>query len=347
MKDIDFDELDKAVSGVLGTNKPAEPAVKTTVENKDDTVIITSRQSTVAEAPQQPEPAFAAPAPTPAAATPLTSPAVRRGRFMDVVHPSSDMTSAGAPISPKAKTDIVAPSARKLAPISSDIVPEALPEPAPAEVEQSDDEPKLDTIDTPTAVEPEEPKAVEPPAPLIEAVPPIEMPPIASGENDETIAVEPEEKKEEPPLEHKEEPSVEAEDEFADLTVEKVTEPTEVTPTPFLTDTKVDKRPLGAFGAEDAVAANEPLPQELNTEVLKVESKEATDEASLTTENVLSSPENRADDAQLKHMFDSESYQTPLAARKRSSAVWLWVILILILLAVGSGLGYLWFVNGY
>ena len=344
MKDIDFDELDKAVSGVLGTTKPTEPVVKTTVESKDDTVVVTSTQTIVTEAPQQPEPVSTTPA-----ATPLASPAVRRGRFMDVVHPSSDMTSAGTSPSSATKPDIIAPSSRKLAPISSDIVPDALPEPAPAEVEPSDDEPKLDTIDTPTTLEPEEPKAIEPPAPLVEAVPPIEVPPTASGENDETTAEEPKEKKEEPPTEIKDEPSAEAEDEFADLTVEKVTEPAEVTPTPFLTDTKVDKRPLGAFGAEDVVAANanEPLPQELNTEVLKVESKEATDDASFTTENILSSPENRADDAQLKHMFDSESYQAPLTAHKRSSGIWLWVILILILLAVGSGLGYLWFVNGF
>jgi hypothetical protein len=241
---------------------------------------------------------------------------------------------------------VVAPSARKLAPISSDIVPEAVPAPEEATVESSDDEPKLDTIDTPTALDEEKKEDIQPPAPLMEAVPPIEVAPAPNADNDETT---PESSTEETALDSliEETPQASSEEEFADLTVDKVTEPSELTPTPFLTDTKVDKRPLGAFGAEEAgVPATEPLPQELNTEVLKVESKEATD-STARSEDVLSSPENNAEDSQLKHVFDSESYSAPLTTHKRSSGVWLWVILILVLLAVGSGLGYLWFVNGY
>lgn len=67
MQDIDFDELDRAVSSVMGTPR-SEP-----------------RQGVDARAVH----------PSPAATSPAPSLATRRsGRFMDVVHPSSDMRSA-------------------------------------------------------------------------------------------------------------------------------------------------------------------------------------------------------------------------------------------------------------
>lgn len=74
MNDIDFEELDRAVSSALGPDAVKTPAA-------------------TAEAPAPaPAPSTAAPVPTPPA-----SPAARRssGRFMDVVHPSSDMRSGG------------------------------------------------------------------------------------------------------------------------------------------------------------------------------------------------------------------------------------------------------------
>lgn len=340
MKDIDFDELDKAVSGVLGTNKPTEP-VKEAVKTDEEMVLVTPRQTIVTEAATTDAPI---PSPAPAVAA---SPAVRRGRFMDVVHPSSDMTS-GTPSPQQSSPAVVAPSARKLAPLSTDIVPEAVPAPEVAPIEPSDDEPKLDTIDALTALDEEKKEDVPPPAPLAEAVAPVDVAPSASADNDETAPEESVVKSPEPVEEEDQPaPAPKTDDEFSDLTVDKVTEPSDVTPTPFLTDTKVDKRPLGAFVAEEAGATTEPLPQELNTEVLKVESKEATDSTAPSSQDVLSSPENSADDSEIKHVFDSESYAAPLVTHKRSSGVWLWVILILVLLAVGSGLGYLWFVNGY
>ena len=77
MNDIDFEELDRAVSSALGPDAGKTPAA-------------------TAEAPA---PATPAPAPTPPPVpTPASaSPAARRssGRFMDVVHPSSDMRSGG------------------------------------------------------------------------------------------------------------------------------------------------------------------------------------------------------------------------------------------------------------
>jgi len=76
VNDIDFEELDRAVSSALGPDAVKTPAA-------------------TAEAPAPaPAPSTPAPVPTPPASA---SPAARRssGRFMDVVHPSSDMRSGG------------------------------------------------------------------------------------------------------------------------------------------------------------------------------------------------------------------------------------------------------------
>jgi len=90
MKDLDFDELDRAVNSAINPQPtaPAEPE---------------ALAEPVAAAPAQvPEPA---PQPAPVVetsssppVTPTPSPAARRsgGRFMDVVHPSSDMRAKNA-----------------------------------------------------------------------------------------------------------------------------------------------------------------------------------------------------------------------------------------------------------
>lgn len=75
MQDLDFDEIDRAVNGAIDGTAPNVPVVT--------------------EAANQPAPAQPAVAPAPVTLDPSTAPAARRstGRFMDVVHPSSDMRS--------------------------------------------------------------------------------------------------------------------------------------------------------------------------------------------------------------------------------------------------------------
>lgn len=78
MNDIDFDELDRAVSSVITPNSSADTATPPTGEPSS-----TPPSTPTVASPQ-------------ASTTP--SPAARRassGRFMDVVHPSSDMRSGG------------------------------------------------------------------------------------------------------------------------------------------------------------------------------------------------------------------------------------------------------------
>lgn len=79
MSDFDFDELDRAVNGVISDDSSLSDA-------------------TVAPATDTPQPATVNEAPASAKPAPSVAPAVRRssGRFMDVVHPSSDMRSGAS-----------------------------------------------------------------------------------------------------------------------------------------------------------------------------------------------------------------------------------------------------------
>src|SRR5664280_2852109 len=79
MSDIDYDELDRAVSSL--SDKPAQTAnVPALAEPVTDTVSVTTAPPAVNTAPTAPKP---------------TS-----GRFMDVVHPSSDMRPTVVPPRP-------------------------------------------------------------------------------------------------------------------------------------------------------------------------------------------------------------------------------------------------------
>lgn len=93
MQDFDFDEIDRAVNGVIG-DTPSTP-------------VSTPVAPVIPATPQ----VSAAPVVDPASA-----PAARRsaGRFMDVVHPSSDMRTRSTPVAPReaiAAQPVAAPAA--------------------------------------------------------------------------------------------------------------------------------------------------------------------------------------------------------------------------------------------
>lgn len=190
MQDIDFDELDRAVSSVM-TNP------------SDDTTPVVTPEPNI-ETPAQPAP---------------TSPAVRRssGRFMDVVHPSSDMRGTQQPSRPKAPE-----SAPSVAPA---------PQPAEEATEKSGDAFSWpDPIDLAAAKMPDQPE------PVVEAP---------------SVTEEPTTDEPESPLE-----------------------------SPFLTDTKVEKRPLGAFSETsaplDLSAALDEISNETSEAVENTEVAEST-----------------------------------------------------------------------
>ena len=111
MKDIDFDELDKAVNSLMGT--AAGPAIK-----DDSAPAPAEPKSDAPVAAPGPVPAdpLTTPAPSPAPARPVMPAQRRSGRFMDMVHTSSDMTSSRPSQSPSREGLSVAPRTQPEAP---------------------------------------------------------------------------------------------------------------------------------------------------------------------------------------------------------------------------------------
>lgn len=302
MQDIDFDELDRAVSSTLNPTRPSDTV-------KTDPVPVRT--------------------PNPVTPHPV-APAVRRssGRFMDVVHPSSDMR-------PTERPERSAP--RPPEPVQQE--PER-PAPAPA------------TTDWPDPLD-------------------------FHGFNDE------------PKVEAPKPEPVSNNDDVSGMPLES----------PFLTDAKVEKRPLGAFSANDTPNLSDQIDAENAAELSSVEAGEvplleAPDEELLTAETetkedpvaVVEEPvkeeKREVEDAtemvpeekpiptsiveeptgpqsitqQYKEqpssnqtsgaIYDTEAYHQPLVhtAKKKSGALVVIWILALILVGAGAGAGIYFFV---
>lgn len=370
MKDIDFDELDRAVSSALEpvTNKtpaadePAVPAASEPVEAE----AVTPEAESVPE--PEPAPVATTPAPAPAADTEAATPAPaaktplaikRRGQFMDVVHPSSDMTTK--------PEEVATMPARKvtLKPLTPAVAPDATESeataPADADVTAAPAAPEAPA--TEAAAEPQPPVETVEPAPTDHVMPdPLDVMQTQEKTKDvaEVSTIE------DTPVEPSEETEIAPSDEEA------------APATPFLTDTKVDKRPLDAFSADEVptepmaepVAAAEPLPPELQADVIAVESnpseraddveaepaaedkKDATEPSesgfNASIPQQYASTEGKADDDH--SIFDTHEYHQPLTpakTKKRGLPGWLVAVIVIFLLAgLGAAGGYFWFQYG-
>lgn len=274
MSEIDYDELDRAVKSLNGGQPTAQPSSSSNITVSSTPVLA-------------PTPAPAAAAPTPSATTSPAPPPVdnsqslvsrpNSGRFMDVMHPSSDMRPVQVP--PR--------------PTNTDVNP-ASPAPAPA---------------SPTPITPT-PAPAETPSP-------------------------------------------------------------QTTGSPFLPDTKVEKRPLGTFAGTEPpkpdmpakpIGNDTPLPPELQDDLLSVETNEETsgpnDEAeakkamfdlpkatAAPTENketgsILQQYVEKAEKpaAQPASIFEVGSHKPPKNKTGKKSG-WMVVLWILILIILGAGAG--------
>ena len=314
MKDIDFDELDKAVNSLMGT--AAGPAIKedsapASVEPKSDAPV-------AAPGPVPADP-LTTPAPSPAPARPVMPAQRRSGRFMDMVHTSSDMTSSRPSQSPSREGLSVAPRTQPEAPTPTN----------PAT------EPTSASTDAPAWPDPLE---------LASSQAPTE--PVPTAETTSEPAVEPSAAPVEP------EPSAQALD------------------SPFLTNAKVEKRPLNAGTPTDETPAAEPVvptdadetpkpfvPAELNSDLVAIESGEPkTDTPSVEsvptnqTEAVASPApvgptsiaqqyreEPNSGDQSHAAIYDTSQFQAPLAHPAKKKSGWLWIVWVLLLLALGAG----------
>lgn len=124
MKDLDFDELDRAVNSLLGENNQPAPEANPVVE-------LPSPDSVTAQAPMQTPSAPAAPV----VSTPQNLVTRRSsGRFMDVVHPSSDMRGPTVPQRPATREALpvqpqINPVVAQTEPVKTEVPTQSWPDP--------------------------------------------------------------------------------------------------------------------------------------------------------------------------------------------------------------------------
>lgn len=381
MKDIDFDELDRAVSSVLEPTASADPApdakkTDAAPEVQTETPEVKAEAPSVATAPEAPvaEAVETAPAAVEAdsvvvaPAAPRASLAMkRRGQFMDVVHPSSDMTK------PEDAKIAVPPRKMTIKPLNDTVEPE-----------------KKEETETPPAPEPVVETAV--PAPevtpeLQETAESVESFSIGSTMPDPLDVMQQQEEAKDAATE-----TTPASEEMPAASIEEtpIDASEEATPvTPFLSDTKVEKRPLDAFSAEETAPETEPdsaaettedgfdgttpaeqIPPELQADVVAVESgqPDQLDKVEVEEEPVKEEPQDenagtgfaasipqqytatdtKADDEHA--IFDTREYHQPLAPatkKKRGLPGWIVALVVMVLLAALSAAGgYFWFYYG-
>ena len=231
MSDIDFDELDRAVASVLGGSDAPTPAAVA-----EPIVVVPTDASLKPVAASAQDLHAIAPKP------------VQRGRFLDMVHPSGDMTSRSA-------TPAMGPVPRPVVDTTnqtfvSDVIAGTLPSLASLPLSPL-------TSSSPAPARPTAPASSEQPSEPIESV------------------VEP---KDQPEPDPQPEATV-APDFFAaspdDANPHKNPE---VQPSPFIPDAKVEKRPLGAFTSDSP--GNGPLPtgDELHARLAKIEGEDSLEE---------------------------------------------------------------------
>ncbi len=366
MKDLDFDELDKAVNSLMA-GVPKTPSAPS--ETPENTVEIPSTISDSAP----PAPKIPVSPPAPARSSSLPVPATRRGgRFMDVVHPSSAMKK---PESPR----VVSRQGVTLEPTSPnpiEEVPSAPTLPDPVTISSTSGDTKV----------PEKSATQE-----NEWPDPLDM--ANFGKEDEKQEQKPETKPSEPKRE------------LDELTVEAPLV------SPFLPDTKVEKRPLGANVTETPDAKEEDkdttegavslpatenddqlpataedvkplLPEEFHSELVAIESdttnsdadKESAAESEKTdTPWVAPQEESKSEEPSVPEskpqekkpaapvgspsipqqyreepstgdqkngaIYDTDNYHQPLAHPAKQKSGWMWIVWILVILLVGAGGG--------
>lgn len=271
MKDLDFDELDRAVSSLMANVPKTAPQ---TDEAKEKTLSIDSTltddaapqfgkvEETAAQASDAPNSTATPPrdesskpvVPAAHAAAvhtrpqPAATPAARRsGRFMDVVHPSADMTKPDAPkpVSRQGVTiEPLSSSAQKIA----DIMP-AKKTSAPMAEEKSTEEPVAEDKSVVSSAGESSPQPNAETSPVSMPESPVKEEPTPSSDwpdpLDMMTSPADEKPKEETPAVSEEEPEAQE-------------EPSAPLTSPFLPDTKVEKRPLGGFAPEEEPTVEEP-----------------------------------------------------------------------------------------
>lgn len=349
MKDLDFDELDRAVNSLLPHNGGSADEQSATPPIDDTSV------------PAVDVPTLPAPQPL----------AARRssGRFMDVVHPSSDMRASTVPPRPVSREGaVIVPSAQRASldvPLAPDQNSSSIPVSTPSETTE---ESKNVVGDWPD---------------------PIDFTDSLPGEASNT------------PGQPSVDESVQSLDDDKDInqladaiseTLGQSQESQAPLESPFLTDAVVEKRPLGAFSSEATLPTGDgeqasttvssvepealtpegdpsakhvdqptemgtPLPAELQDDLLLIEAGVETAVEPKKDEPITSQrPQAEAPagptsitqqyteqpstgDQPTGAIFDTEAYQKPLAHPVKKKSGWLMVLWVVLLLVGGAGAG--------
>lgn len=249
MKDIDFDELDRAVGTVLGADATAPEDAHSdavTVETKPVEPAVTP------VAPTKPDEPTSSVTPTIKTAT---SPARKRGQFLDMVHPSADMRGS--------KTTLPTGPRKTLAPLNPSVAPSSPEETKPAVAEVSaPEEPATPPVSVP---EPDAAEATTSAATHDGIDEPRDLGYAAQAENEHNAEVSA------PEVTQSDEPAwpdpldVATDDKTSDDTRAAESESASdgtgepVSQTPFVPGVEVEKRPLGGGPSVDPPAPLSPL----------------------------------------------------------------------------------------
>lgn len=350
MKEFDFDELDKAVSSLMGEVPSTPNSDAAVTEPAQDAPVADSQAlpetpATTTEAEQVPEERPSSlPQPSDAPATPLAArpPATKRaGRFMDVVHPSSDMKNSSAKPSREGIT-ITPPSTQSP---DEPVETPAQPEPEAAakpEVTETSDISNNETAESEPLTTPFLPDAKVEKRPLGSAGPSLDeqMAHELSGRSDSISTSE----------------TAQSTPASTPKAEEKL--PVESAASDENTSTTIDDKQQPAK-AEVAV-----LPPELGEELVAIESGDKTTpmsgdavgtkpEPTASNEESITKPtassqgsitqqyteQPSSSDASHAAIFDTATDHPPLTHPKKHHSGWLWVLVVVVLLAIGAAGG--------
>lgn len=377
MKELDFDELDRAVNSLM-TNVKKDDA--SSEQEKTVTLPSNTNDSSLASNPptdQKRATPLTSPS-LPADGTSKTSLATRRGgRFMDVVHPSSDMKKADAPIKPVSRQGATLNPVNNT-PQKEDAVEKIAVEPTALlettePVAKSEWPDPLDMAKFKTSSEDEKPKVpVDQPVPQEKSddVPPLTSPflpdtkvekrPLGGALPDEDIPVTPKGAGKEnlsaydpndqlPAL-----PTTEVEKplpeelqgdlvaiESGHATPLKI--PSEAPPSAKQSQEDDEAKPLESSGEqkEDKAPATISKPQQVNT--TQSESPVSTGPVSIPQQY---REEPNSGDQENGSIYDTDAYHQPLAHPAQKKSGWLWVVWILLILILGACVGAALFMFG-
>ena len=350
MNDINFDELDKAVNSVLNSSKRDEKTDdQVRVEEQSQT--ITPEESVTKAVEAKPaEPDEGSPAPQ---TTTGFIPQKRRGQFMDMVHPSSDMTKAGeipsirratqklAPLSPEImEADAGAKQTAQAEMIESSPPPEAEQVPDTEGVDVSEHTSESDITDV--AIEREWPDPLE----LVNE----EKETAGLADEQDAPEVSPDLREDAPSF-----TDIDTPDESALEVTEQITEQESAQDSPFIESVDVEKRPLGAFAGDDsevsevtevtqvdAAEAQEEIAPIARQEEHEEKTPIATEPSSIVQQYKVAAEET---DTEEHAVFDTEQYHQPLAPeRVKKNHGLLYTLLAILMITLGAGVGYAVFV---